>query len=114
MLGKELILPKDQKRDFLYIKDLVNLVELFMELDPEFHDYNACSGRPLSDSDIALKLDEDFVYTGEVLPEYTGSNKRLLCEFPYLKFTPFDVALNNMIKYYTKEKCSVDEGLLEY
>ena len=65
-------------------------------------------------TDIALKLDEDFVYTGEVLPEYTGSNKRLLCEFPYLKFTPFDVALNNMIKYYTKEKCSVDEGLLEY
>jgi len=114
VLNKKLVIPVDQKRDFLYVKDLVNIVKTFISATPKQHDYNLCSGEVLKNSDVALKLDKDFSYGGEVLPEYSGDNRRLLEEFPHLKFTPFDEALENMVNYYERVKPFIEKDKLEY
>jgi len=116
-LGKRVVVPKDQSRDFLYIKDLVNIVSLFIEQNPQHHGYNICSGSVRKDSEIARSLDPEFKYTSSTpidLPEYSGDNISLLSEFPFLEFTPFDEALNNMVEYYEMNKASINEKKFEY
>jgi len=112
--GKKLVIPEDRKRDFLYIKDLMGIVELFLSIEPEFHDYNICSGEVLKNSDVARKLDVNFVHRGRRLSEYSGDNRRLLAEFPFLKFTPFDEALQNVVDYHRENENSICEHDLEY
>lgn len=112
--GKKPFIPEDRKRDFLYIRDLEKIVELFLSGEPEYHDYNICSGTVMKNSDIARRLDENFIYRGRRLSEYSGDNRRLLAEFPFLEFTPFDEAFQNMVDYYQENKKLIREKELEY
>lgn len=84
---KRIQLKKNTLFDFLYVKDIVPVIEHFIENEPKYKIYNLCSGYPILIGDIAKEVRRQM---GSYLPivfkqegyglEYTGNNKRLLSE----------------------------------
>ncbi len=93
--------------DYLYINDLIRLVDYLLLHRPQHQFYNVGSGQRIALTTLArivLKL------TGEQSPvhittpglshEYTCDTSRLTTEFPWLKFTPPQTGIANLISYY--------------
>ncbi|MCM1220808.1 MAG: NAD-dependent epimerase/dehydratase family protein [Lachnospiraceae bacterium] len=75
--------------DYMQVYDLAEVVSFFIEDHFQYHDYNVCTGRPISLYDIACKIKEKMRSENSIVilkdgwnKEYTGSNKRLLQELP--------------------------------
>lgn len=87
-LKKEVItIRQDCFFDYLYVDNYAKFLEYFIESDPQYHDYNASSGRKIRLSEIAdivsNKLDNEKGYiinTSGFNNEYTADNSRILKE----------------------------------
>lgn len=93
--------------DYLYIDDLIKILDWFLTNDPEFHRYNICTGRQYDLYDLARiirdKIDRDATIAlkgEEWKPPYTGDNTRLTEEMGKQSFTPVEKAIEEMIRYY--------------
>lgn len=94
--------------DFLYINDLVMMVEwLMMAKRPKHHVYNACSGETRDFEAVAKMIvgfserDEGVKVVKEGLgTEYSGDNSRLLAEMGRFEFTPFEKAVRELYDWY--------------
>ena len=106
---------KDCWFNFLYIDDLVNIVEWFINHTPEFHDYNVCHDNNYLLSDFAKivlqvsekNLDISLLSTERNL-DYTADNRRLHSEIPSLCITPIYDALKKLYYYYSSNKEMID------
>lgn len=95
--------------DYIYIDDLIQIIDWFLFNEPAFHRYNVCTGqqhdlfelaemiRNMIDCDIPIILKD-----GEWKTPYTGDNTRLTTEMGKLSFTPIHKAVEEMILFYQK------------
>ena len=97
--------------DYMYVDDYAKYIEYIIENDPEFHDYNACTGSRIKLSEIAETVKR---ITGRDVPviidkqglnkEYTGSNERFMRECAgNVQLTSLEKGIKKMV---------IEEGLI--
>ena len=92
--------------DYMYVLDLIPVLEYFIENTPTYHDYNVCSGIQAELFDICHMVQSKL---GTCLPvyakadgfnnEYSGDNSRIREEIPKLVFTPLHVGIDRLIQH---------------
>ena len=107
MYGLPLSIRQNCMFDYLYVEDLAPIVVWFLEHEPKFHDYNVCTGRPVSLRQIADTMLE---VSGKTLPvpvardgwnlPYTASNDRLAAEMGPLRLHDLKDAVGELYAYY--------------
>lgn len=105
--------------DYIYIDDLVRIVEWFINNKPNYHSYNITTGMPVSLLEIAktvqraVQKDLQITITKEGWNNsYTASNDRLQQEVQF-KFTPLESAVNQLYSWYVKNKDCIDYDVLK-
>lgn len=114
MYDLPLSIRQDCMFDYLYVDDLAPIVIWFLEHEPDFHDYNVCTGRPVSlreIGDVVLRV------SGKTLPvavaregwnlPYTADNSRLEAEAGPLQLHDFQDAVAELYDYYQAHKAEI-------
>lgn len=93
--------------DYLYINDLISILEWFLSHEPRHHHYNVCSGQRFELLSLARMVMEETEIPTEIIvkqeglrPEYTGNNSRLREELGEIFLTPMRTAIQELIGYY--------------
>lgn len=100
--------------DYLYVEDLAPVVIWFLEHTPKFHDYNVCTGRPVSLREIA---DVVLEVSGKTLPvpvartgwnlAYTASRGRLEAEMGPIGLHSLRDAVAELYGYYQTRRAEI-------
>lgn len=106
--------------DYLYVDDLPGIVIWFLEHQPQYHDYNVCTGRPIDLLSIARTVLE---CAGKDLPisvakdgwnlAYTADNRRLSREMGELRLHDWKQAVGELYQYYQAHKGEIPYGELK-
>lgn len=101
------IIRQNRCMDYLYVDDLVRIVEWFVNNQPKYKAYNVGRGKKISLLDIARKVIRITASPKEIQvinltmgDEYTCDNGRLHAELGNFHFTDFDLSLRELIKWY--------------
>ena len=116
-----LTIRRECKFDYIYIDDLPDVVEWFLENNAKYHDYNFTYGSPVLLTELAemtlraagKKLEVIMLNPDGFNNEYTSSNKRLTSEVSFFRPTRLDIAVEKLYKYYVDNKDSIDYKILE-
>lgn len=104
---------------YLYIDDLMPILEIFIEESVKYKQYNIVPNekislyeiakivKEISNKDLEIKVAKE----GNGL-EYTGSNERLINEFKNIKFTKIKDAIAKLYEYYKQNINLIDKNLL--
>lgn len=109
---------QDRKMDYLYINDLMPVVEYFINNCSHFRSYNVTPDNSIRISVLAEKVrsvcgkDTPIIIKSEDGIEYSGDNARLRKEIPGLKFTYIDTAIRELYEWYNKNKDLIDKDIL--
>jgi GDP-L-fucose synthase len=111
-----LTIRRECKFDYIYIDDLPNVVEWFLENNPMYHDYNFTYGMPVLLTELAemtvrasgKKLDITMLNPDGYNNEYTSSNKRLSDEISWFKPTKLEIAVEKLYQYYSDNQEIID------
>ncbi len=105
MKQKSITINQDCYFDYIYVLDLYHALEIAIESNLKFHDYNICSGNRYQLSEIAQMINRKFQTHQKIVKitdgfnhEYTGSNARFLSEFHNFKFMNLTDALDLQIE----------------
>tara|TARA_B100001027_G_scaffold216577_1_gene193390 strand:+ start:5946 stop:6917 length:972 start_codon:yes stop_codon:yes gene_type:complete len=104
-------------RDFTYIDDVLIILKklLHTKIKNNYEVFNICSNKPIKVLDVIKKINKwnstfkfrsknsKFLNKIEVFKTH-GDNKKILKLFKKFKYTSFDKALNNTIKWYLDKK----------
>lgn len=119
LCGLPITLRQDRIFSYLWVEDLMPVLEWMLEHEPRFKAYNVvpdevCSLRALAGTVLEL--------TGAEVPlrvahegcgmEYTGDNARLRGEMPDLRFTPVREAVAKLAAWYRGHLAQIDRGAL--
>jgi GDP-L-fucose synthase len=120
LFGLPLTMNQDRLFSYLFIDDLMPILDLMLERSLRFKSYNivpdeTCSLYNLAEM-VKTKID-DMLPIFAAKPgrgsEYTGDNSRLKAEFANLVFTPMTDAVDLLIEYYNKNIECIQRHLLE-
>lgn len=105
--NRDIVIHQNVYFDYLYIKDLCNIMGWFLGHQPKEHFYNVCTGHAVDIYSIAKivvqktnSMSKIIVENGELGKEYSGSNQRLQGEMSEYIFTEIDTAVEEMIQFY--------------
>ena len=109
--GMPLTLTQDRKFSFIYMADAMRALDIVLEGNTQYHDYNLVSSECCFLSQIAayvaslggggpgsMETEVSFMKCG-LNSEYTASNKRLVGEFN-VEFTPIQEAIRSVYEHY--------------
>lgn len=110
LTGQPMQMGRNMYFDYLYVQDLLTVLEWFLHHTPQYHSYNVCSGKRIDLYSIGCKICTLLHQDTSILsrepgwkPEYTGDNSRLLAEMgKSFTLTPMETAIQDLINYYTK------------
>jgi len=97
--------------DYMYIDELIEVVEWVITNKPKRNVYNVCTGEihdlktlaekvvKISGKNLEIKIKREGL--GK---EYSGNNFELLTEIPELKFTPIDESIKSLLDYYSENR----------
>ncbi len=112
-------IKQNRRFDFLYIDDLMPILDYFIQNDVKYKAYNITPNSAIDLYEIALKVK---AISGKDLPivvgkpgmgfEYSGSNKRLRDEVPSLRFSNIDESISKLYHWYSENKHSINRDLL--
>lgn len=120
LYGLPITLRQNRKFSYIFIDDLMPILEHFIENELKYKSYNIVPDekvellelakliKSITNSDVEIKIEK----TGYGL-DYTGSNERLKEEFKNLEFTPIKKAIENLFSYYKQNKNLIDKDLLK-
>ena len=104
-------------RDFTYINDVLSIVEnfLYSKLKKNYDVFNICSNKPIKVLDVIKKINtwnNTFKFKSKSskilnrieVTKTHGDNRRVLKLLKKFKYTNFDKALNNTLKWYFDNK----------
>lgn len=101
--------------DYLYIDDLVKILDYFIEKKPKYKFYNITSGEKISLLTISKKINRLASYSMPIdiqkkglNKEYTGDNRRLIKELKRFTFSPIDEGLQSLFYWYKQNLKSVN------
>ena len=101
-------------RDFTYIDDAIKIVEKlsYLKINKKFDIFNICSSKPIKITKILqiinrfkikTKVIKKPLHTADVLKTY-GDNRKVKKIVKRLKFTNYDLGVQNTVKWYKKNK----------
>ena len=108
ILNKDIIINEDKRFSYLYIDDLVKIIDIFLINKNKHHDYNIVPDYVYTMSQIANTIIETAKSTSQVKVlnkgfDYTANNTRFKSEFDF-NFTPFNIAIKELCEYYLSIK----------
>ena len=119
IFGLPVTLRQNRRFSYLYINDLMPILDYFIEHTPKYKSYNITPDTEtelldaartvvrLSGSQAGIRV----AHEGYGL-SYSGSNARLRAELPGLAFTPFESAVKDLLQYYMQNKQNINKDLL--
>jgi len=112
-------LKQNRKFDYLYIDDLMPVIDCFIEKNPADKAYNVTPDQSIELLALAKMVKK---ISGKELPivvgdktmgvEYSGDNSRLKSEMAGLRFTPLETALGKLYKWYLENKSLINKDFL--
>jgi UDP-glucose 4-epimerase len=117
--GLPLTVKQDRRMDFLWVEDLMPVLDHFIDHTPPQSAYNVTPDetvnlldlagrvRALSGKDLEIRVAKDGLG-----PEYSGDNIRLKREVPGFKPTPFDISLPRLYRWYAEHPNLVERERL--
>ncbi len=106
--------------DFVYVNDIVRIIEYFIEHKPNYKFYNVATGKTIDLVTVANKINKISGKPSEIIiknkglnTEYSADNSRLLQELEDFSFTPFDESLKEMYSWYSDILDSIDKEKIE-
>jgi nucleoside-diphosphate-sugar epimerase len=117
LLGQDIVVRQDVVFDYLYVGDLIAIVERFLERDPGFADVNVTPTESISLAGIlaviasvsSRQVPVTFENEGLNL-QYTGHNGRLLGVVPNFPFTPCEEGIRRLYEFYALRRETLDRG----
>lgn len=115
--NKPVTIKQDCAFSYILVDDLIKVIDLVINSNPEYKDYNVCDGNCYKLSELAKIVSDKMnnkngiVIQNEGLnKEYTGDNSRLVSEFKELKFTGIENGIEKEINWlkdlkYEKTSC---------
>lgn len=107
LTGQVMEMNQNTYLDYLYINDLIPVLEWFLTHEPKHHHYNVCAGQRFELLSLARMVMEETGLPGRIVvrqgglkPEYTGDNSRLRKELGEISLTPMRTAIRELIGYY--------------
>lgn len=117
--GKEITIQKNVYFDYMWIEDLGDIMEWFINNEPKHKHYNVCTGKKIDLYSLAclikkiLDIDCDIVIAKKGWKkEYSGNNSRLLKEIGNYLFTEYEKAVAELCDYYKSIIDVIDEEKL--
>ena len=117
ILGLPITINQDVYFDYVYINDLVKIVNYFIQYDGRYKFYNIGTGQAINLLTIAHKINKIGENKSRIIVkkkglnyEYTCDNTRLLKEIKNLRFTDFDKTLKELFDWYGSIKHTLDRG----
>lgn len=115
-----LTMNQNRKFDYVYINDLISIIEYFINNEVKHRAYNVTPYYSNNLYDIAkivrtiagkehLPIKVDKAGMGV---EYSGNNELLNNEIKNLKFTPLNQAIDELYNWYARNKRLIDKSLL--
>lgn len=112
-------LRQNRKFSYLYVKDLMPIIDFFIENKTKYSSYNICPDVSTTLLDVAKIVKNISGKNVEIICgksgfgyDYTGDNSRLHSEFQELKFTQLETALEELLRYYEANKNIINKDLL--
>lgn len=107
LLHLPIIINQNVYFDYIYIDDLVKIIDWFVHHEPKEKIYNATSGEKVDLITLSKLVNETSNFTSEIKVlndglnnEYTSNNKRLMKELGNFEFTSHKNAMKKMRKYF--------------
>lgn len=102
-----LVINQNRSYDFLYIDDLIKIIDWFIQETPKHKVYNVCSGKIYDFLTVANKinqisnknLDISVKQSGMGI-EYSGDNSLLMQEMTDFQFTSIDDSIRDLYRWY--------------
>lgn len=122
LLDMDIRINRNMKLDYLYIDDLVRIVQKLIELeDIPYKEINICTGKPLDLGKIAQLINQVseknlpiHVREEGMNPEYSGDNTRLTTLLHSVSFTPVEEAVKELYKWYERNKSKINKNELQH
>lgn len=112
-------IKQNRKFDYIYINDLMPVLEYFIENKPKYRAYNITPDFSVELYELAEKVKK---ISGKDLPiivkeeglglEYSGDNSRLKKEIKNLNFTETDEAIKDLYKWYNQNRRVIQKEFL--
>lgn len=106
--------------DYIYVDDLVKIVDHFLHHDSKHKVYNLTTGKKIDLITLAHLINEtsDFISEIKIINdglnnEYTSQNSRLMNEINTLEFTSHRTAIREMRNYYASILDTIDREKIE-
>ena len=107
--GGKMRMNQNMYFDYIYIQDLIPVLEWFLNHEPKYHHYNVCSGTRIDLLSLAHMVINVTGIPADICvakdgwkPEYTGDNRRLLEEIGMLPLVSMDTAIQRLLDYYNE------------
>lgn len=120
IFGLPITLRQNRRFSYLYVNDLMPILEYFIENTPAYKSYNITPNEEtelLSAAQIVQKIgggkSEIKVAAAGYGLNYSGNNTRLKEEIKNLHFTPLEQAVKELFAYYQANKDKINKDLLK-
>ena len=119
LFGLPITLRQNRRFSYLYISDLMPILDYFIEHDAAHKSYNITPDEETELLDAARTVERLSGSTAGIQVarpgyglNYSGSNARLRAEMPQVTFTPLQNAVTDLLKYYTDHKNQIQKEKL--
>ena len=121
LLKMPITIHQNVKFEFLYVNDLVRIIEYFLNNKAKHKAYNVATGKPVDLIEIANKINEISENNSEIIisnpglnSEYTADNTRLMKELKDFSFTDIDEAVRQLYGWYRQNLSTLNvKGIKE-
>jgi len=127
LLKMPITINKNVVYDYLYINDLLSIIEYFINGQAKYKYYNVTPSKPIDLITIANMVNQTSDYKSDIHvlnegigTEYSGDNNRLLSEIANYRFIPYKQAIADLYQYYVKNMNDINceavraDGYLKY
>lgn len=119
LLGLPITLRQNRRFSYLYVDDLMPVLDYFIEHKAKYKSYNVT---PDEETELIYAAQTVKEISGKDVPivvgkegcglNYSGSNARLRAQMPGLIFTSLSKAVKNLYMYYFQHKEEINKNLL--
>lgn len=115
ILNLPIVINQNIRMDYLYVDDLIKIIDFFINNKNKFTAYNLTPGKSVDLITIAHIINSvsgknvpiKTVRRG-LSPEYTGNNRRLMKELGDFHFSKIEFAINDLYRWYFKNQKLID------
>lgn len=119
LLKQDIIINQNVIFDYLFIEDLIPILDYFVLNKPKFKSYNVVPDQSIDLITICNIINEISNYKSKLSVlnnglnnEYTADNSRLKNEIPNLKFTDHKEGIGKLFKYYQENIEKLDKNAI--